>query len=127
MGYTAVFLFSILGMGVGSFELEKCNAYLQIFINLVKLLLFGKPFDLILSLNTLRKCSVFKASFKKFQSLFFKISQLANISHQLGIKDTFFALGMGPQKEHCTETGIYISLINHVSASHLLLKMNLLQ
>ena len=58
---------------------------------LVKLLfcLFGNHSDLILGLNTLRKCSVFKASFKNFQSLFFKISKLGNFSHQLGIKNTF--------------------------------------
>ena len=68
-----------------------CNIYLQTFINSVKLLfrLFVKHSDLILGLNTLRKCSVFKASFKKFQSLFFKIFKLGNFSHQLGIKDTF--------------------------------------
>ena len=93
-----VFLFSIFGMGKGSFELgkfvrkveyEKCDIYqyLQTFINLVKLLfcLFVKHSDLILGLNTLRKCSVFKTSFKKFQSILFKISKLGNFSHQLGI------------------------------------------
>ena len=87
-------------MGVWSFELgkfarkvenweklseyEKCNTYHQTFINFIKLLFcfFGKHSDLILGLNTLRKISDVKASFKNFQSLFVEISRL-------GIKDTF--------------------------------------
>ena len=71
-----VFLLSILGMGVGSFELRKfahkvenweqfrsmkSAIPIQTFINLVELLfcLFEKYSDLILGLNTLRK-SFFK-------------------------------------------------------------------
>ena len=73
-----VFLFSILGMRTGSFELGKfvrkvenweklrcmkneIPQFLQTFTNLSKLLfcLFGKLCDRILGLNTLRKCSVF--------------------------------------------------------------------
>ena len=94
-----MFLFSILGMGAGSSvleilarkvkklrkfeEYEKCNTYFQTFINLFELFwLFGKHSDLVLGLNTLRKCSVFKASFKKFQSLFSKISKFGIFSHQ---------------------------------------------
>ena len=70
---------------------EKCSIYLQTLINLVKLLfcLFGKPSDL----NTLRKCSVFKASFKKFQSLFFKISKLWNFFLNWGM-----GLNFGPKR-----------------------------
>ena len=104
-----MFLFSILGMGAGSSvleilarkvkkmrkfeEYEKCNTYFQTFINLFKLFcLFGKHSDLVLGLNTLRKCSVFKASFKKFQSLFSKISKFGNFSHQF-----LFCIGNGAE------------------------------
>ena len=90
-------------------EYKKCNTYLQTFKDLVKLLLglFGKHSDFILGLNILRKGSVFKASFKNFQSLVFKISKLGNFSHHLGIKYTFLHWEWGrnsaperPQKEH---------------------------
>ena len=94
-------------------EYERCHIYRQAFIDLVKLLgsLFGKLSHLILGLNTLRKCSVFKASFKDFQSLVFKISKMGIFSHQLGIKDTFLLWEWGrnlvpnwPQKEHWYRT-----------------------
>ena len=79
-------------MGSGSFELGKfvhkeenweklrgmksaipISKHSQIYSSYYFVSVFGKHSDLILGLKTLRKCSVFKASFKNFQSLFSKL------------------------------------------------------
>ena len=105
-----VFLFSSLGMWARSFELgkfmhkveklgkvdeyEKCNTYLQTFINLVKLLfcLFGKHSDLILGLKTFR----FQSFLKNISINIIQNFQIGNFFLSTGNKRYFFALGIEP-------------------------------
>ena len=93
-----VFLFSILGKGVGSFELgkfmgkvEKLGKVLSrsmksaIPMSKHSYLVVYVSWKIILTLFWDEKeCFVYK-----FQSFFFKLSKLVIFAHQLGIKDTF--------------------------------------